>query len=280
MTPDDEFASCLIGLGLSEKEAKTYLHLLRYGPMAPSPLAKSLKTYRVSVHRTLTGLLAKGLVNPTVHSPLVYAAVNLDTALDAAVKRQENKLRETEARRQELQELCESQRSWPSDEVSTFQIIKSIKELIAIMQPVITSMKQEWVMAVPDSAAIIASRFGILEPAYEFINRGGRVRVIINGLSHPAVKIVQDMMDNGEEVRCLNQESIMFTIFDKKTCISAVRAEITQFSLHHPIVAICTDDQVYSRYLMSIFEMLWERSVPAEEQIQELLEQDRPRNLA
>ena len=32
MTTDDEFTSRLIGFGLSEKEAQTYLHLLKYRP--------------------------------------------------------------------------------------------------------------------------------------------------------------------------------------------------------------------------------------------------------
>ena len=60
MTTDDEFTRRLIGFGLSEKEAQTYLHLLKYGPKTPSPLAKSLKTYREDVHRTLTSLIEKG----------------------------------------------------------------------------------------------------------------------------------------------------------------------------------------------------------------------------
>lgn len=54
MDDDAAFVTRLIGFGLSEKEAKTYLHLLKYGPKTPSPLAKSMKTYREDVHRALT----------------------------------------------------------------------------------------------------------------------------------------------------------------------------------------------------------------------------------
>lgn len=35
MTTDDEFTQRLIGFGLSEKEAQTYLHLLKYDPKTP-----------------------------------------------------------------------------------------------------------------------------------------------------------------------------------------------------------------------------------------------------
>ena len=87
MTRDDEFIRCLIQFGLSEKEAQLYLYLLRYGPKTPSPLAKSLKTYREDVHRTLTSLIEKGMVRPSLGAPTIYTAVELDTALEAALKR-------------------------------------------------------------------------------------------------------------------------------------------------------------------------------------------------
>jgi sugar-specific transcriptional regulator TrmB len=136
MTTDDEFTRRLIGFGLSEKEAQLYLHLLKYGPKTPSPLAKSLKTYREDVHRTLTGLIEKGMVRPSLDSPTIYAAVDLDSALESAVKKQESELREMEARKRELQELAKQQQFRPSDEVATFKIIKSLKELLTTMLPI------------------------------------------------------------------------------------------------------------------------------------------------
>ncbi|MGA3198607.1 MAG: helix-turn-helix domain-containing protein [Halobacteriota archaeon] len=60
MTSYEEFTRRLIGFGLNEKEAQLYLYLLKYGPKTPSPLAKSLKTYREDVHRTLNSLIEKG----------------------------------------------------------------------------------------------------------------------------------------------------------------------------------------------------------------------------
>src|SRR5659263_388310 len=131
MTTEDGFTRRLIGFGLSEKEAQTYLHLLKYGPKTPSPIAKSLKTYREDVHRTLASLIEKGMVRPSLDAPTVYAAVDLESALESALKKQESELREMEARKQELQELSKQQRFQPTDDVSTFRIIKSVKELVS-----------------------------------------------------------------------------------------------------------------------------------------------------
>lgn len=52
----------LISFGLNEKEAQPCLHLLKYGPKTPSPLAKSLQTCLEDVHRTLTSLIDKSVV--------------------------------------------------------------------------------------------------------------------------------------------------------------------------------------------------------------------------
>jgi len=276
MTTDDEFISRLIGFGLSEKEAQLYLHLLKYGPKTPSPLAKSLKTYREDVHRTLTSLIEKSMVRPSLDSPTVYAAVDLDAALDSAVKKHESELREMEERKRELQELSQQQRFRPSDEVSTFKIIKSIKELVAAMLPILDSMQEDWVMVVPSGAAVIASQFGINEAAYEFIERGGTVRVILNDITYPIIETVQEMIDNGEDVRHFGREGIIFTIFDKKVSMTAISADVTRVALNEPIAALWTDDPTYARYMMSTFETLWEQSLPAAERIQELLKRGPP----
>jgi len=277
MTTDDEFTRRLIGFGLSEKAARTYLNLLKYGPRSPTPLAKSMHTYREDMHRTLTSLIDKGMVRPSLDAPTVYAAVDLNVALSSMLKKQQSELREMEARKQELQELSKQQRFQPPDEVTTFKIIKSVKELVVVLLPVVRSMKEDWVMVVPVSAVVIASQFGINQAAYEFIARGGRVRVILYDISYPIIETVQEMIENGEEVRYLDQRGIMFTIFDRTACMSGINVDMVHISLDQQMAALWTNDHAYAQYLTSTFEILWKQAVPAEERIQQLLEQGLPR---
>jgi sugar-specific transcriptional regulator TrmB len=276
MATDDEFTRRLISFGLSEKEAQLYLHLLKYGPKTPSPLAKSLHTYREDVHRTLTTLIDKGMVRPSLDAPTVYTAVDLDTALSSALKKHEAEFREMEERGRELQELSRQQQFRPSDEVSTFKIIKNIKELVVAMLPILDSMQEDWVIVVPSGAAVIASQFGINEAAYRFIERGGNVRAIFNDITYPIIKIVQEMMENGEDIRYFGKEGISFAIFDRRICLSAINADFKRIALNEPIAALWTDDPTYARYIMSTFETMWEQSLPAVERIQELLKQGPP----
>jgi len=274
MPTDDEFTRRLIEFGLSEKEAQVYLHLLKYGPKTPSPIAKTLQTYREDVHRTLTSLIEKGMVRPSLNAPTLYAAVDLDTALEAALNKHESELREMEARKRELQELAKQQQFRSSDEVTTFKIIKSTKELVAIAVPLIDSMKEEWLVAVPGLATVVASLFGINDAAAAFIQRGGKVKTIVD-ISYPIIDNVKELLSIGEEVRHIDQHGVMFVVFDRKHSITAISIAESA-SLNAPQTALWTDDPAYAEYLSSTFEMLWAQAVPAEERIRELLEQGSP----
>jgi len=121
MADDSEFITKLISFGLSEKEAQLYFYLLKYGAKPSSLLAKPLKTYREDVYRTVTSLIDKGMVNPSLKSPTVYSAVELDIALDAAIKKHESELRVMEPKKQELQEISKQRQFGPSDEFPTLK---------------------------------------------------------------------------------------------------------------------------------------------------------------
>ncbi|MGZ4936173.1 MAG: TrmB family transcriptional regulator [Halobacteriota archaeon] len=276
MTEEDDFITHLMGFGLTEKEAQCYFYLLKYGPKTPSPLAKSLHTYREDAHRTLQNLIDKGMVRPSLDSPTLYAAVELETALESALKKHEAELREMETRRQELQELSKRQQFRPSDEVSTFKMLKSVKELIATRITSITSIKQELLYVVPDHMLVIASAFGINEAVKDLIDNGGSARGI-SDITYSCVDAAQELLDISEDLRHYDHYSgVYFSVMDKRLCFHVIH-KAERISLTEPIVVLWTDDTAYAQFLFYSFELLWERSIPAEERIQELLKQGPPK---
>jgi sugar-specific transcriptional regulator TrmB len=278
MDDESEFITRLIGFGLSEKEARTYLYLLKYGPKTPSPLAKSLKTYREDVHRTLTELIEKGMVRPSLDSPTLYSAVDLETALGAALKKQESELCEMETRKRELQELSKRQLFRPTDEVSTFKIIKSVKEFVATTVTLTSSTKEGFLYVVPATALVITSLFGINEEAKKVIEGGGSVRGI-SDISYPDIAPAQEVLDIGEDLRHYDAYGgVFFAVVDRKHCVSAINVDINCISLNEPISLLWADDPKYAEYLTATFEMLWEQSIPAAERIKELQKQGPPKD--
>ena len=276
MDDDAEFITRLIGFGLSEKEAQLYLHLLKYGPKPTSLLTKTLKTYREDVYRTLTGLIDKGMVNPSLESPTVYAAVELSIALAASIKKHETELREMKMRKQELQEILQQQRFWPSDKSATYKIYKNVRDIMAVSITTVNSLEEEFLGCVSGIAAVVAVLFGINEAAKKLIDRGGKVRIITD-ISYPMIELAQQLLDIGEDVHHYDQyRGIMFEVWDRKTCISAINADIKRFSLDEPVTAFWSDDPTYANYLVSTFELLWEQSVPAAQRIEELLKEGPP----
>jgi len=276
MADDNEFLSRLINFGLSEKEAQLYFNLLKYGPKPPSLLAKSLKTYREDIYRTLTSLIDKGMVNQSLESPTVYAAVDLDTALDAALKKHEAELREMERRKQELQEIANQQRFRPSDEFSTFKILKSTKEVMATCLTLVNSSHEEYLVCIDESTAIYGDLFGINEAGKAFIDRGGKVKAVYS-ITKQNIELTQHLLKIHYDIRHINQYSgIMFNVFDRRHGISAINADLKGFSLDQPMSALLCDDETYVNYLISTFELMWSQAIPAAQRIEELLKGSPP----
>jgi len=252
----------LIEFGLSDKEAKTYLFLLKYGPKTPSPLAaKSLNTYREDTYRTLQSLIDKGMVRPSLDSPTLYAAVDIHTALESALKKYESELREMEARKQQLQELSKKQQFRPVEEVPTFTIIKHMKDLTSTSLSILPSIKEQ-LFVVPAKALSTGALLGIIEAFKTLATRGVRVRSIVDRCNDPACNeplLIQDLLDGGVDIRCFDQyHGLYFSVSDRKTSASIIYVDVESTSLNAPINVLWVEDRTYAESLASNFELLWE----------------------
>ncbi|HXY86825.1 MAG TPA: hypothetical protein VEG44_00120, partial [Candidatus Acidoferrales bacterium] len=229
------------------------------------------KTYREDIYRTVSSLIDKGMVNPSIDSPKVYVAVELEIALDAALKKHETELREMERRKQELQEMSKQQHFRPSDEFSTFKILKNTGEVATTAFSTLNSVEKEWIAVVPGIITVFSSLYA-LEDDKKFLDRGGKIQFITD-ITYPYVEIIQQHLDLEMEVRHLDKYSgIMFFVFDKKISMTAINIP-RKVSLNEPISVLWTDDATYADYLASTFEILWEQAIPAEKRIEELLKE-------
>jgi hypothetical protein len=55
-----------------------------------------------------------------------------------------------------------------------------------------------------------------------------------------------------------------------------VELDVESLSIDTPVVALWSDNPTYAEYVVSTFEIAWERAVPAAERIEELLKAGPP----
>ncbi|MGZ4908657.1 MAG: hypothetical protein ACXV5F_08420, partial [Halobacteriota archaeon] len=218
-----------------------------------------------------------GMVRPSLDSPTLYTAVELETALESALKKRETELREMEQRKRVLEELAREQRFRPPDEVSTFKVIKSIRELVSVTTSLVLSAHNGWVIVMPPDMMIISETFGVHEEAKKLIERGGAIKAI-SDINYADIAPAQRFVDSGEDLRhCSSYKGLYFAVVDQKHCVSAINVDIKRIALDEPISMLFADDAKYAAYLTSTFELLWEQSIPVEERIQQLLQQGPPK---
>jgi len=119
----EQCAKLLGELGLGQKEAQLYVHLLKYGPKRAGDLAQSLKTYRLQVYRKLASLVDKTMVTAKRQSPAIYTAVGLDDALDAVLLPHQYELHRLQAIKRELIILTNSAQLHVSDETPPSRVL-------------------------------------------------------------------------------------------------------------------------------------------------------------
>ena len=158
------------------------------------------------------------------------------------------------------------------------KVITNVIDAFAICSNIIDSAETEVIHISHPSQLVLASYFGLAERVKLFMQRGGRMRGIVD-FSYPFIKEIQSWLDIGEDVRYSPQYQGMFMLIgDGRESISSISVDVEHLSIDTPVAALWNwkDDPTYAEYLMSIFETAWKQAIPAAERIEELLKEGPP----
>ncbi|MGZ4847129.1 MAG: hypothetical protein ACXVH6_02005 [Halobacteriota archaeon] len=148
-------------------------------------------------------------------------------------------------------------------------IIESLRDALAVGSNIIESAEKEVVWLLEPAILDFSFQFSIPTKSKMLIEKGGRVRGITK-ISETSLNVVRKLVDNGEEIRHVDQyQGAFMLIGDKKESISSINVNV-EFSLDDPIVAFWTDDQAYADFLTATFEAAWNEAIDAEKRVQEL----------
>jgi len=98
----------LINFGLSNREARIYLHLARFGPKKANKVSEDLNTHRTDTYHTLTSLQNKGIVYATLERPISFIALPLEKAIEKIIKIEKEKISFAEKRSKHVFEIWAS----------------------------------------------------------------------------------------------------------------------------------------------------------------------------
>ncbi len=131
------------------------------------------------------------------------------------------------------------------------------------------------VVSSPEIVAL-ASLFGVNSEVKNFIERGGTCKTMFD-IPYRLIDVTREMIEIGEEVRHYGPYTgVFFALIDRRICFHAINVDMRHISLNQPLSMLYTDDSTYAGYLVGTFEMLWNRALPAEQRVEELLTQGSP----
>ncbi len=149
-------------------------------------------------------------------------------------------------------------------------VVNGMRDALAVASQILESAREEVIWLVPPSLMLLSTRYGFIEEGRAFIQRGGVSRGIVP-FWHANGENIQMSLDVGADVRHSDDvhEFLMF-VGDRQWSISAINADIDEFTLDTPFIAFWSEDRTYAEYLLASFEKAWSDAVPAAKRIQEL----------
>jgi hypothetical protein len=149
-------------------------------------------------------------------------------------------------------------------------IVESVTDALAVASNILESAKSEIVFLLPPEMLVYAAEFDLSKKTKALIENGGRVRGITN-VTATYAKVIQKLLENGEEIRHVDRyQGAFMVVADKKESISSIYLDLEELSLDDQLRAFWTDNEAYADYLISTFEFEWESAVDSKKILQEL----------
>lgn len=77
----------LVNLGLSQTDARVYIHLATQGPAKARVISYNLKINKQQLYRSLKSLRSKKIVNSNLECPAVFNALHFEKALRLLIEK-------------------------------------------------------------------------------------------------------------------------------------------------------------------------------------------------
>jgi sugar-specific transcriptional regulator TrmB len=260
----DEVVRSLGRFGLSEREATIYLALLRRGRATARQLSKDAEVDRVLGYRTLDVLRGRGFVETTAERPRRFVAAE-PSALFERVLRE----RRAEADRDEVlaRELATHLAPVAAPVVAgapRYQILSGVSRVHDYLREMVTRGKEEIRTMLTYRSFRESAELGLPGLVGEFLARGGRFRLIVEGDPRLAATLRPYRRAfrrfSTAEIRTLLPQQTRVTLVDGREAMLFLVPESRHRTTDQ--VAVWTDNPAFVAGQAQYFESLWKSSRP------------------
>jgi sugar-specific transcriptional regulator TrmB len=254
---EENEARAFVELGLTSRQARVFLNLLKYKSQTAKTLAVTSKLARQDIYKVLDELMELGLVDRQISSPTKFTAISIDDALTILLNHKVQQTTNLESKTRLLIKNLKNQnpKTAKDEEPNLFLISKGETFVFKARKAVKAAQKS--IDIVSSSRNLSQGLFYLLEELERAIKRGVKIRCITDTLedkgSH-SQKLWALSNSPFFEVRTMqNHSKQRFCIYDKKE-LSIVISSETDFVKSAVLWSNCTSivDTYFDHY-----EMMW-----------------------
>jgi len=251
---NDAVTTGLVGLGLSENEARVYIFLRRQGSSDATSIAQAVGVKRPNIYPLLDSLRDKGLVELFPADVNRYGALSVERYIDSRIRNAEREITGLQNTKDDLSELLVNDE--PHFAAGTMKFFSHRKAIVAAIERMTGDAHRE-IRVITTSMGVARAAKNLFD-RYRFMhNRGVRIRMLIavDDKNSELLRLARDFI----EVRHTDNPPYMsFNIIDNTEMIM-VRFSPDDDSLElGNDIGFWTDDAMIIKSFSAIYEQLWD----------------------
>ncbi|MCI4325242.1 MAG: hypothetical protein L3K00_05105 [Thermoplasmata archaeon] len=256
----EELVGSVARFGLTDREARLYLALLRKGRASARELAHEAGLDRVLGYRMLDALRARGVVEATAERPRRYAAVPPRALFERSLRERAAMLAQDEALATTLAETLPTLVREVNDEAPRFQVLQGTPAIFAYLREMLRRAQEEVCAMVTHRALRGSVDYGLPVELPRLLKGGGRFRLIVE--SDPRVRTLVQRFSGVSrrhplaELRQLSPQPTRLTIVDRAEAMLFLVPEARSGQLEE--LAVWTDNPAFVLGQLHYFNVVWE----------------------
>ncbi len=261
----------LIELGLSQREARVYLVLLKKSNFTATEIAKVSGIPRQKIYDILNNLIKKGICTEKVGKIKRYKAAEPEFVCRGLVERHKNDFENELLAREKLAHELSRDLAVPyernQERVDPLEYIEILKDRRQTYRKwkLLQSRAQHEILAFTKAPYTVSSLDENIDDEIDVLKRKVKIRAIYeykDVKKDEFVRAVSLWISAGEEARVVKELPMKLVILDKQITIIPLNDPI---SLEPSITTMIINHPGFAKAQKAVFESYWERAMPLEE---------------